>query len=27
MFISIIWWWDMWDWCAPSACGTCSTWC
>ncbi len=26
MFISIIWWWDA-DWCAPSACWTCSTGC
>lgn len=27
MFISIIWGWEMWDWCAPSDCGTCSTGC
>jgi hypothetical protein len=27
MFISIIWGWDTWDSCAPSACWTCSTWC
>jgi len=27
MFISIIGWWETWDWCAPSACWTCSTWC
>ena len=24
MFVSIIWWWDMWDWCAPSSCSSCS---
>jgi hypothetical protein len=27
MFISIIWGWDTWEWCAPSACGTCASWC
>jgi hypothetical protein len=27
MFISIIWGWDTWEWCAPSACWTCSSWC
>ena len=27
MFISIIWGWDMWEWCAPSSCSTCSSWC
>ena len=26
MLISIIGW-DSWDWCAPSACGTCASWC
>ena len=26
MLISIIGW-DGWDWCAPDACWTCSTWC
>ena len=25
MFTSIIWWWDMWDSCAPTDCWTCST--
>jgi len=27
MFISIIWGWDVWDWCGPSDCWTCSTGC
>ena len=27
MFISIIWWWNTWEWCSPSACGTCPSWC
>jgi len=27
MFISIIWWWSWTDWCAPSDCWTCTTWC
>ena len=27
MFISIIWGWDTWDSCAPSACWTCASWC
>jgi hypothetical protein len=27
MFTSIIWWWDMWDGCAPTDCWTCSSWC
>ncbi len=27
MFISIIWWWDMSDWCAPTDCWTCGIGC
>ena len=27
MFISIIWWWDMSVWCAPTDCGSCGIGC
>lgn len=27
MFISIIWWWEIWDSCNINDCHNCSTWC